>query len=56
MFAIDNFPAGDVRIVPLLVESIRSDEDLEVVATAFNSFNAGTKQSFQFPDYAGVLN
>jgi hypothetical protein len=54
--AMDNFPDGDMSIVPLLVERIRSDDDLEVVATAFKSFNVRTKQSFQFPDYPGVLN
>jgi hypothetical protein len=54
--AMDNFPETDMSIVPLLVERIRSDDDLEVVATAFRSFDFRTKQSFQFPDYPGVFN
>ena len=54
--AMDNFPESDMSIVPLLVETIRSDDDLEVVATAFRVFDVRTKQSFQFPDYPGVFN
>ncbi len=54
--AMDNFPENDASIVPLLVETIRSDNDLEVVATAFRASDFRTKQSFQFPDYPGVFN
>ena len=53
--SIDNFPPDDKSILPLLIDVIRSDNNLEVVATAFRSFDIRTKQSFQFPDYATVL-
>jgi hypothetical protein len=54
--AMDSFPENDMSILPLLVERIRSDDDLEVVATAFRAFDGRTKQSFQFPDYSDLLN
>lgn len=53
--AIDNFPATDMSILPFLVDIIRSDDDLEVVATAFVVFDVRTKQEFQLPDYSGLL-
>ena len=54
MAAIDNYPAEDRSILPLLVQLIESDGSITVVNTAFGHFNALTKQTFQFPDYAGV--
>jgi hypothetical protein len=53
--AIDNFPQDDVSILPLLIETIQSDNDLEVVWTAFRLFNSMTKQSFEFPNYGQVF-
>jgi hypothetical protein len=53
--ALDNYPPDDVSILPVLVKIIRSDQNLEMVATAFSSFDSRTKQEFQFPDYAGVV-
>jgi hypothetical protein len=52
---LDNFPRDDVRILPLLVETIQSDDDLEVVSTAFRIFNNLTKLSFEFPNYGQVV-
>lgn len=56
MAAIDNYPVEDRSILPLLVQLIESDGSITVVNTAFGHFNALTKQTFQFPDYAGVKN
>jgi hypothetical protein len=53
--ALDNYPPDDVSILPVLVKIIHSDQNLEMVATAFSSFDSRTKQEFQFPDYAGVV-
>ena len=53
--AIDTFPPDDESILPVLVKIIQRDPNLEVVATAFTSFNFRTKQEFQFPDYASVI-
>ena len=52
--AIDNYPREDRSILPLLVQLIEFDGSITVVNTAFRHFNALTKQSFQFPDYAAV--
>jgi hypothetical protein len=53
--AMDNFPPNDASILPLLVERIRDDDDLEVVASAFVALDFRAKQTFQFPDYPAVL-
>jgi len=52
---LDNFPTDDTSILPLLVETIQSDDDLEVVSTVIRVFNNLTKQSFEFPNYGQVI-
>jgi hypothetical protein len=53
--ALDNFPPNDTSILPLLVEVIKSDDDLDVVANAIRVFDNLTKQSFEFPNFPQVL-
>jgi hypothetical protein len=53
--ALDNFPQNDVSILPILIETIQSDNDLEVVVTAFRVFNNMTNQDFEFPNYGQVV-
>lgn len=54
--SIDNYPKEDKSILPILVEVIKNDNDLEVVWTAFQRFNDLTKQSIEFPAYDEVAN
>jgi len=54
MAAIDNYPAEDHSILPLLVQVIMSDQSIDVVNAAFIKFSAITKQKFEFPDYNGL--
>ena len=53
--SLDNFPKDDISILPILIELIKNDVDLEVVWTAFRKFNDITKQSFEFPNYDQVF-
>jgi len=53
--ALDNYPDKDDSFLPLLVDMIEHDGNLDVVVTAIRRFNAETKQNFEFPDYAAVI-
>ena len=46
--ALENAPKNDKTILPALVNLIRSDNDINVVAKAVAQFNAITRQSFDF--------
>lgn len=49
--ALDQFPAGDHSVVPILVRIIQNDSNLQVVYTAFLVMNRETGQHFRFPNY-----
>ena len=46
--AVDAYPEDDKSILPKLVEIVQSDNNLSVLVSAVNKFNALTKQSFTF--------
>jgi hypothetical protein len=46
--ALDNYPADDTSILPILVAIVREDTSLSVLERAVRRFNALTKQSFEF--------
>jgi hypothetical protein len=46
--ALDNYPQSDKSILPLLVQMIRGDGNLNVVYKAVGRFNSLTGQSFEF--------
>ena len=47
---LDQFPAGDHTVVPILVRIIQNDNNLQVVYTAFIFMNRETGQHFIFPN------
>lgn len=46
--ALDNYPANDRSVLPILVEMIKSDDSIDVLVRAVEHFNSLTKQTFQF--------
>ncbi len=55
MAAVQNYPADDKSILSLLARMVASDESIDVVCAAFGAFNSRTSQSFQFPNYGGLM-
>ncbi len=53
--ALDNYPAEDKTILPLLVQLIEKDDSISVAHKAVRRFNNLTKQSFTFWDTKPIL-
>jgi hypothetical protein len=53
--ALDNYPAEDTSILPLLIQIIEKDDSISVTHRAVQRFNSLTKQSFKFWDRKPIL-
>ncbi len=53
--ALDNYPDTDNRILPILIDLIQHDDNLQVVDAAMKRFNGLTKQNIHFPMYDTFL-